>query len=54
MSHHAEHDEHHDSSEPKIDEHELKAEMIKRLGSFYDHHDLSILEKVKHFIEHQF
>jgi hypothetical protein len=52
MSHHHEEKDHSHSNEKKIDEHELKGEMIKRLKPFYDHHDLSILEKVKHFIEH--
>ncbi|KAL4451089.1 hypothetical protein ABPG74_021411 [Tetrahymena malaccensis] len=47
-------DHHHNEGHHKsnVDQHELKAEMIKELSHYYDHHDLSLLGKVQHFVEH--
>lgn len=41
-------DHHHDDGhhKSKVDQHELKAEMMKILSPYYDHHDLSLLGKV--------
>lgn len=49
-------DHHHDDGhhKSKVDQHELKAEMIKELSHYYDHHDLSLYGKITHYIEHLF